>query len=589
MLHGPESAAYELLVLAANAMGWEALLDLRAALFLVAQQGDAEDDAGPVEDEYVAAGASEDDESSDDRSSVGESESSENGDVSSSDSSPSWSLEAGRSSSESEDSDSDSAEDVARGFFGVVAGMLTAETAATATPAGDAGVLTGSQPESDSDGSHGGVDDADASNASDEPDGGTGVAGDTTLLAQPGCAAEDLSEPDTSDRSGLRVLQAERTGAALSPSLELQSDGDGAAHIPVKMRDIDTAGGDSAGAQPLRADQAPWPPTAGASATWERGLCRLVGPPALPALPGVRTAAARRLGRRYISAGLEALCQALYHDISAATRYLDFPKDADAPSERAPPAESPLGGGPAATKDMKMAASEFDPPAMRAALEGMKMAELRRCALAAGLREADLDAAYDVPNPRAALITLLIEVAELDSENGEQPPWLMPHLPAPATDPMPLGLVKARWRSRLSVDWARLGYLALRLDRPDDAEIAFRHAVDNPLTPSYVAWTALLRLYARAGFSRESLIAAEEILNYLDQPSNSGAGAEAGDAASQEYERVPHTVVVELTRLCATGGLQQLRQVARKLGIGHTSISELFLDAVRWHTEGYDR
>lgn len=146
---------------------------------------------------------------------------------------------------------------------------------------------------------------------------------------------------------------------------------------------------------------------------------------------------------------------------------------------------------------------------------------------------------------------------------------------------IPPGLL--RQKKRPSSDWVCLGDLASRLDRPDDAELAYRNAVECSFAPSYVGWGALLRLYSRAGFLREALIAAEEMLNYLELPAAAG-----DDSRGPLDHQLPYTVVKELTGLCAKEGLQRLRDVARRVGINHHAINELFLDAVRWHSQGYD-
>ena len=125
-------------------------------------------------------------------------------------------------------------------------------------------------------------------------------------------------------------------------------------------------------------------------------------------------------------------------------------------------------------------------------------------------------------------------------------------------------------------DWHRLGALCERLLQLDDAEKCYRMSVH--LGFSAIAWLALARIYSLWEWPKETLHAAREILVYLS------------DAASAfDPRKPPQVVTAAISSIIAHLGLQRVRSVQEAIEPDmHPSLNHIFLEAVRWHTVGYD-
>jgi hypothetical protein len=116
-------------------------------------------------------------------------------------------------------------------------------------------------------------------------------------------------------------------------------------------------------------------------------------------------------------------------------------------------------------------------------------------------------------------------------------------------------------------------------NRLADAERAYRNAVAAAW--DYRGWAGLLNLYARGGYTREALVAAEQILRWWDLQV---VGAESKD----EQPTGPALVAQCVFQLVAVHGLQAVRDAQAALGPSHTAINNLFHEVVRWHVHGFD-
>ena len=125
-------------------------------------------------------------------------------------------------------------------------------------------------------------------------------------------------------------------------------------------------------------------------------------------------------------------------------------------------------------------------------------------------------------------------------------------------------------------DWHRLGALCERLLQLDDAEKCYRMSVH--LGFSAIAWLALARIYSLWEWPKETLHAAREILVYLS------------DASSAfDPRKPPQVVTAAISSIIAHLGLQRVRSVQEAIEPDvHPSLNHIFLEAVRWHTVGYD-
>lgn len=112
-----------------------------------------------------------------------------------------------------------------------------------------------------------------------------------------------------------------------------------------------------------------------------------------------------------------------------------------------------------------------------------------------------------------------------------------------------------------------------------DAERAYRNAVGAAW--DYRGWLGLLTLYARGGYTREALVAAEQLLRWWDL-------RVGGPDAKDEYPQAPPVVQQSVFHLVAVHGLQAVRDAQAALGPPHTALNNLFHDVVRWHVHGFD-
>jgi len=119
-------------------------------------------------------------------------------------------------------------------------------------------------------------------------------------------------------------------------------------------------------------------------------------------------------------------------------------------------------------------------------------------------------------------------------------------------------------------DWARRGALCERLQRPDDAERAYRVCVHLGFHAG--AWQALARMYAAWGWAGEALTAVGQL-----------AAAAPSDAAAVVAVARP------LAALVAGCGLQAVRAAQEGLGEPHAALNACFHDVVRWKGEGWDK
>eukprot|EP00698_Gefionella_okellyi_P007485 TRINITY_DN1833_c0_g1_i1.p1 TRINITY_DN1833_c0_g1~~TRINITY_DN1833_c0_g1_i1.p1 ORF type:complete len:885 (-),score=226.26 TRINITY_DN1833_c0_g1_i1:152-2806(-) len=148
-----------------------------------------------------------------------------------------------------------------------------------------------------------------------------------------------------------------------------------------------------------------------------------------------------------------------------------------------------------------------------------------------------------------------------------------PSAAAPPTTPAP--------DSTISVDeWIRRARLAERLHRLADAESAYRNAVSTEWNSR--AWLGLMNLYARGGHTRETLVAAEQLLRFCD------GVAHPGTDHPEELQQAPSCVQFAIYQLIAVQGLQGVRDTQLVLGPPHSALNNLFHDAVRWHVHGFD-
>ena len=353
-LRGASHHAYELLVLFANTLGWEELLDLRAALFLV-DDGDphmdslSHDDAGPVdaddvyddhrdEDDY-------DDYDDDDGSlsgSASETESSDTDHSTSASSSGSESCSATAVGKVQEQCQSGNESSVAINMEG---GLLKSKS----------GLPSGTSLQSDAP-----AESVELEQEQPEPQ--------PEAEAARGLQVRIFGHQDESERD---IIFAQHDASKRELIFALL----GLPLLP--MPDLNTSPGD--------VEDGSAPGSGGCEGTGGVG----------------------ELGQHYISETLDELFQALYHDIAATARWLDFPDD------------------DGTLKNAKSSAGTLSShETICVGLAKLKMTELRQAAIAARLSEEELDGVYDTPDPKAAFVELLAEASAIDSEAGQHPAWL---------------------------------------------------------------------------------------------------------------------------------------------------------------------
>eukprot|EP01028_Stygiella_incarcerata_P005540 TRINITY_DN2329_c0_g1_i1.p1 TRINITY_DN2329_c0_g1~~TRINITY_DN2329_c0_g1_i1.p1 ORF type:complete len:1084 (+),score=394.47 TRINITY_DN2329_c0_g1_i1:89-3340(+) len=126
-------------------------------------------------------------------------------------------------------------------------------------------------------------------------------------------------------------------------------------------------------------------------------------------------------------------------------------------------------------------------------------------------------------------------------------------------------------------DWYWRGCVALRLQRLDDAEMAFRMSI-------YRGWNIraaleLLDLYSKKGAIKETLVMADQVLRHY-----------SGGETKWEYDgRIIHPKVVHaILTLIVKHGLQSVRDVSNMESNLHPHITATFLQAVENQSCGYD-
>lgn len=118
---------------------------------------------------------------------------------------------------------------------------------------------------------------------------------------------------------------------------------------------------------------------------------------------------------------------------------------------------------------------------------------------------------------------------------------------------------------RTTAEWVQLGHAACRLQAFVEAEVAFRHAVEQG-EGSYLGWAGLLKLYVDADCVPEAVLCVEQMLLMLEVeaqrarqggpcPDDDAVGLRQGGAA----DALPPRLSCALRQLIASNGLAALR------------------------------
>ena len=161
-----------------------------------------------------------------------------------------------------------------------------------------------------------------------------------------------------------------------------------------------------------------------------------------------------------------------------------------------------------------------------------------------------------------------------DGEGGEGSTTPAPHRRSPEE--------VASTSKRPAADWLRRGELALRLQKKEEAKIAFWVCIklsDKVKTPAMSARMNLMDLAASEGDASTTLVNADAIWSWLDSACDRKSSSKPIGA--------PRPVQRAIFNLISKLGLRRVREELAKAEVDRNRIGTVLLDAVSWKVHGY--